>query len=548
MATKKKTAGEAKRAAKCAKVVATPQGVPRYDLLAEPLLGTEHRSGARARVTLPGLLERLGRGDLIELTGVQAHQQHAVHAFLVQVAAMALHLAGDTRVARSEDEWRAALLTLADGSREAWCLLVPDLSKPAFMQPPVPEGTLENLKSEHLTPVAELDLLVTAKSHDLKARRPQPNDPELWIYSLVALQTMQGFLGRGNYGISRMNGGFGSRPGLALAPDATLGRRFARDTAVLLATRAATAKNHGYPMNGGLCLVWTAPWDGADSIPLSRLDPYYVEICRRVRLVLDGRGVIVAHRGNSQTARVAGAERLGDTGDPWVPVNVGTGRALTVSASGWAYERLAHVLFSGDWRRGPAADLTTEDGDAPVVVARVLVRGQGETGGYHERVLPIPPKSRGFFRDPSERERVATMVEHWIEFATLARRKVLRVALCCLFQGAPEKLKLDDDRTDPWLVALERGIDAQFFQLVFEHGASERDVADRAFQTLLVRLVREQFEAAIHAAPVPIARRPRAVAQADGLLGGLLRKHFTTLDQLRSDAPTAASPAPFLEP
>jgi CRISPR system Cascade subunit CasA len=49
--------------------------------------------------------------------------------------------------------------------------------------------------------------------------------PEHWFYALLTLQTMQGFLGAGNYGISRMNGGFASRPSVGLAPSDRWGMR-----------------------------------------------------------------------------------------------------------------------------------------------------------------------------------------------------------------------------------------------------------------------------------------------------------------------------------
>ena len=40
---------------------------------------------------------------------------------------------------------------------------------------------------------------------------------------------------------------------------------------------------YGFDPNG-LVLVWLEPWDGQTSLPLSMLDPVYVEICRRIRL------------------------------------------------------------------------------------------------------------------------------------------------------------------------------------------------------------------------------------------------------------------------
>src|SRR5690348_15371509 len=123
-----------------------------HNLLEEPLFGVEDHDGRRDKVTLPGLLARLSRGTSTALTAVQAHQQHPVHAFLVQLAALALVRTEEAEIAHDEVTWRALLLGAAkeDGAdAEAFTLVVDDLSKPAFLQPPVPEGTLEGLKNEH---------------------------------------------------------------------------------------------------------------------------------------------------------------------------------------------------------------------------------------------------------------------------------------------------------------------------------------------------------------------------------------------------------------
>ena len=86
-----------------------------------------------------------------------------------------------------ESAWRDLLraLTPEFPNDEPWRLVVDDWRKPAFLQPPVPVGVA--LKDEVETPDA-LDLLITARNHDLKqtvARRAAPED---WIFALVSLQ------------------------------------------------------------------------------------------------------------------------------------------------------------------------------------------------------------------------------------------------------------------------------------------------------------------------------------------------------------------------
>ena len=111
-----------------------------------------------------------------------------MHAFLVQLAAIALARAGTTEIAHDEAAWRALLLSAAgeDGAGvEAFTLVVSNLARPAFLQPPVPEGTLDGLKNEHTRPNSELDVLITSKNHDLKIDRVDRPGVEHWIFSLL---------------------------------------------------------------------------------------------------------------------------------------------------------------------------------------------------------------------------------------------------------------------------------------------------------------------------------------------------------------------------
>ena len=250
--------------------------------LDEPIIGLSLPSGESAGATLPGVLARLSAGDRLEFSGLQAHQLHAWHAFLTQLAALALHARGEVDLRQPEARWRELLAALTDGEVEPWCLVVGDLGRPALLQPPVPEGTLDGFKE--IGSPAGLDLLVTAKNHDVKSARVRAAQPEHWLYALVALQGMQGFTGRDNYGVARMFSGFGSRPAVAAAPDLSWPARFARDVGVWLEERPALCQRFGYPAHGGHALLWLLPWDGLSSIHLQECDPFFLEICRRSRL------------------------------------------------------------------------------------------------------------------------------------------------------------------------------------------------------------------------------------------------------------------------
>lgn len=498
-----------------------------YNLLDEPLLGVEDDRGCREKVTLPGLLARLSTGTPTVLTALQAHQQHSMHAFLVQLGAIALSRGGVREVAHDEAAWRGLLLGAAkkDGAgSEAFTLVVADLSKPAFLQPPVPEGKLDGLKNEHTRPSSELDVLITSKNHDVKIDRVAQPGVEHWVFGLVALQTMQGFLGAGNYGIARMNGGFASRPCVTFAPDHSAAGRFARDVAALLDARTSLAEAHGFGTKGELGLVWCAPWTGATSLSFAELDPFFIEVCRRIRLTAASDGTIIAHRGSSKAARVDAKQSTGNTGDPWTPVARKDGKALTMAEAGFGYDRVQDLLF-GDWQAGAAGEPRAGSGDR-LWLGQVLVRGQGKTGGYHERWVVMPPKARRMFARKDERARLGERSKAWVDKAGIARLKILKPALLTLLQGGPDKLKFDDDRADSYLRLLDAAIDDEFFPMLFEHAEDPPEVADEAFEKRLVDLAKTQLHGAVGSLPVPSARRWRAEAHAYRVFFGTAHKHF----------------------
>ena len=211
-----------------------------------------------------------------------------------------------------------------DAGRPRWRRLVFDhpAGRPALLQAPVPEGVITQWEDDTPTPDA-LDLLVTSKNHDLKQQRMSAARPVDWLFSLVSLQTAGPYPGRGNFGVIRMNGGSSSRPGLGIAPPGGPGQRWARDVEIAIAERPAIVDLGGYRSNGGIGLLWLQPWDGKSAYSLSALDPFFIEICRRVRVV-ECDGLIRARRKASAGPRIAKDEakaRKGNTGDLWTPVS-----------------------------------------------------------------------------------------------------------------------------------------------------------------------------------------------------------------------------------
>lgn len=500
-------------------VSASPERPPRrHDLLSEPLLGIEAASGRRAGA-LPEVLAALGADEVRAFTGLQAHQQHAWHAFLVQLAAIALQRAGKTDPVQSAATWSKLLLALTEGLHEPWCLVVSDLSKPAFLQPPVPEKTLDGFKPPILRP-DEIDVLVTSKNHDVKTARIGHARPEHWVYALVSLQTMEGYSGKLKYGIARMNGGFASRAGIGLSPGLGLAERWRRDVRVLLAGREEVARER-YSTDGA-ALLWLLPWDGKKSVQLHHLDPYFIEIARRVRLVdVDG---LAARYAPTETARVAAAELNGNTGDPWSATSVAKANAFTATKSGFDYRTLQRLL-SGEFARGAA--FRPQRGEKQVLlIAAVLARGQGETNGFHQRTLPVPERVAMLLRSADGVDSLARLAEERVNAVATLKLSVLKPAVLILLQGAPEKLDFKDDRADRWLERLDAAVDREFFERLWADLAADPDAARAAWERWLLELVRAELRDAIESAPIPDARRYRCIATAERALEGAARKHL----------------------
>ncbi|MGC3997669.1 MAG: type I-E CRISPR-associated protein Cse1/CasA [Anaeromyxobacter sp.] len=433
---------------------------PSRDLLADGLLGIETIAHQRRFVTLPEALALLAQDEVTSFTALQAHQHHGWHAFLVQLAALALHRSGRDSPRLKAGAWREILESLTE-HREAWFLVVPHLKRPAFMQPPVPEGTLDDFNDPQACS-DEIDVLVTSKNHDVKAAKVVAPRPEHWVYALVTLQTMEGFSGRDNYGIARMNSGTGSRSIIGLSSSASLGKRFLRDVSVLLEARDGIAAERGYASSGGIPLLWCEPWDGEKSLGLKRLDPLFIEVCRRVRLVGEG-GAILLRRKTTKCQRILAGELKGNTGDPWMPVNHKEAKAFTATEAGFSYRVLQRLLSSEEFALAPA--MRPRHGEKDVLLlATVLARGNGKTGGFHHRALPVPGQVTGLLRRAGDHTQLGRIAAERVELVSIVQNRVLRPALKVLLQGGPEKLKQDDDRPDAWVHAHDAMVDGVFFE------------------------------------------------------------------------------------
>ena len=480
-----------------------------------------------AKVSLAGAFAALARGEARGFPALRPHQRPAWHMFLVQLGALAAWTAGRADLPVAEAEWAAMLRGLTPGHEDdsPWQLIVDEWRKPAFMQAPMPRGRKMAFAE---TPDA-LDMLIAARNHDLKRAVMARAAPEDWVFALVSLQTCEGYGGSGKHGVARMNGGSSSRPMLGLAParigDTSLDPSawWTRDVRRLLETRRAGAENAlGAP--GGPALLWLRDWPDGEQLDLRALDPWFIEICRRVRLAETGEA-ISAHCGTSAAARIDAKAYKGSVGDPWGPVHT-DGKGLTLSGGDFDYKRLCELLFSGDW----AAPLLARAGDGDdadmLLVAEAFSRGNSKTEGFKSRIVPLPGKiARRFAAETAAGLSKAQMRE--IEGFSTALRAALALAAAGGERGKVAKGHYA--RAMPARRRFDRAADRLFFPALWRRVEAADKGDDAAFDAKIAFLqdlecaARKELEAALPSIPCPAVLRPRAEARARRAFVGKLR-------------------------
>ena len=505
-----------------------------YNILTERLIRMDKSDGSRVEASLPEVYATLMADEVEAFPALRPHQRHAWHAFLVQLGAMAVHGAGLPEPPADADEWRRVIRGLTPDwpADEPWRLVVDDIAKPAFMQPPA--SSADRL-ADYKTPVDtpdELDMLVTSKNHDLKQKVAGESRPDDWTFALITLQTMEGYGGRFNYGISRMPSGYGNRPAFSLTPSIHPGRHVVHDLVALLKYRQTILGD--YPLSdSGLRLLWVIPWDGTKAQPsiLSDMDPYFIEVCRRLRLKAVA-GRIVATRASSDAKRMVDVK--GMTGDPWAPTGTkpnpkGTPPAF-LGPRKFGYERIVDGLFSEEWKRPllfrPEA-AGTSGSEEMQLVARGMVRGEGGTEGYHERIIPLRHRTLQVFGRPGGPKQLEDIARERIERIAVVQR-ILRHAVSVFAaggktEGIPDEVRA---RANPWANRLSELLDADFFEdLQDEANAdeSERQCLRNEWLLQVVDKAHGVLSNATESLPCPNIRRSRAQARAENVFWGRIR-------------------------
>jgi len=497
-----------------------------FNLLTEKLIESDN-----GWHSLPGLMAAMSRGEIASFPALRPHQRPAWHMFLVQLAVMALKRAEHEDVLKDETKWTAALRGLAQGFEEdePWNLVVEDRSKPAFLQSPDPGG-LDWPREKVSTTPDELDMIITSRNHDLKTRVARKARPQDWIYALVSLQTMEGYGGKGNQGIARMNGGSSSRPMLTLAPleDASStihpSRWWHRDVCRLI------ERDH---TRDGISLLWLEPWPEKQQISIEMLNSLFIEVCRRVRLFAKCDSTLSAERANSIAPRIRAKETKGvvsESGEPWAPVNISEAKTLTLSDKGWDYKLLFDLIYSSDYKKPILASPSESEKAMPMaLVAEAFSRGNCKTDAFKSRTVVIPKRVIKVLFETQAMDLAKELIND-IKNVDSALRDGLVIVSCSgkREQSGEKASKENYKRTNPARNRLERFADQYFFDALFQRlqaKDSEKDIQSRLdfLQNLSVAAEKE-FENELPAIPCTRIMRPRAELRGRRVMRSKLKK------------------------
>lgn len=527
-----------------------------HSLLTEGVFRVTGADGAVARLSLPQVLARLSAGEDLAFAALRPHQRAPWHAFLVQLAYLALEGEEDPTPPTTAVAWADKLMALTPGHADgaAWCLINSDWQQPAFLQPPCSAERVADFKRT-ADAAQDIDVLVTARHHDEKTGKlPLRVDAlDALVYALVLLQGWSAFLGAGNYQTMRMNGGFSSRSQFRLAFARGTGREFLRDVGVLIQDEAQLAEAflHQHPdadLSALHRLLWLAPWD-AGSLPLAAVHPLCLEVCRRVRLVSED-GRLILRRAGSDAMRVAAKDRRGDVMDPWVPIVRGDEpKALTAQAHSLGYRSLQALFFDPARFQLPLLAQPTEaerrSNQPGTWIAQVLVSVDGGTDGFLKRELPVPqPVLVQLVDAPAA---LAARSQQFVSLAGTASGKVLRSALLQFVDGGDEVDWKNRDFTravEPWVDRYEQAIDEAFFVQLFDtftHSPADDTAAFKQWVAWLADAARAHLALAAQALPTRDGSRLFARARAERLLRLSLHKQFGALLPAPPQTPAAGA-------
>jgi len=402
------------------------------NLLDVPVFTATTTGEQKVKLTLPQLFSAYEKDAIERLDYLRPDHEDAFHVFMACLGEMVLHNA-EMASGEGEDFWKTGLLALTQQQTAPWTLFVEDLGQAAFMQPPLTGFAAERLtrvEAAERIGAEALENIISSKNHDIKTDSVQAIELEDWAYALIAFQTRAPYLGSGKYSISRMNGGWGARVICALRYDQTPGQRWQQDVARLQALRPGLTQAPAFYTNKGIGLVWVLPWDGEQSLSLTELSPFFIEIARAFRLHRTDEGHVLLRKSTSRSRRIDAEEFNGVIGDPWTPLKAGAEESWTPS-SRFGVREIRDLIF-GDGALLPAPMLSVlQNCKRPArFYCNTLIGGQGKNEGYIQTSLPIPQKVLpSLFRHTLVNDYLARLTKSAIESADRFYEKVLSATL-----------------------------------------------------------------------------------------------------------------------
>lgn len=496
------------------------------NLLEDPVF-TVCTSDGPETCSLPRIYLLLQQDAVEQFVKLQAHQKQAWHCFLAQLGAIATE---NRTMPASEGGWREALSALA--CHEAWNLYTEDLSKPAFMQPPVPEESIDPfLDGDEIRQidVTEYDIPSLSKNHGLKKNRITVSDAEHWAYMLTNVQTSDTYGGRGHKMSSRAMEG---RSFLATTPSLRLGPWIMHDVERMHRHTVAVTDRYSYDLSG-FALLWTIRW--GEPLALSQLHPWYIDCCRRIR---KGDVWMVATTDNMRVEEPSN----GQTGDPWAPINANENKVLRPRDDTFRYDNLSSLLFTGGYIRPPGFS-EVDDG---YIVFRAMPKDYTERTSIRERIIHLyNGTSDDPFETPDESQ-IAAEARQRVKKggqAALMFSDALDWLFCKDAQEGPSsglmsayKKQNPDEPSkayDRQKNALHSRIDQNFFSQLFD--APDMDDAERYtfWETVLVDALRAQWKNAKLLCPAK--DQWQRLARAQSTLERRIKSIFTYAKQVARD-------------
>jgi CRISPR system Cascade subunit CasA len=230
------------------------------------------------------------------------------------------------------------------------------------------------------------------------------------------------------------------------------------------------------------------------------------------------------------------------TGDPWTPIDLEEGKALTIGENGFQYNLIKEILLGQRYKLPPAVNPEGLDDTGGFLIATSLVRGEGKTHGFHHRVIPIPGKAAKIFRDPHEKETLAEQADRMVHTVAQFESEILGPALKKLLQpknseiGDNKKLsKQQQKKYRQWVQQYSANVEDTFFPMLWASIDMTSEAAQRAWKQRLFDLAREQLEDAIQSCPLPAIHRYRAISTAENVFYGSAHNRLDIFDTPESD-------------